>query len=324
MRVLLVNDDVVARLLVSRQLMSLGYEVLQVADADEAWSAFKRTDGANVILVDWAIRGLSGSALCQRMRAYDGPNSAYIIALVSSQDGNQRELALDAGCDDYLLKPVDLVELRLRLRNAARVADMRRRLQEAESQVCEEASHDRLTGLWNRAAILQFLAGQFARSSRDGVSMAVAVVNLDHFAEYNESNGREAGDALLRHVATRMRNAVRPYDWLGHTEGDSFLIIAPDCTLSNGFAMCERLRALIAEVTTQFSGSGSGVTASFGLATSAESGVTNEDALLRSAESALFQAKQNGRNRVESARRVSRPRNLPVRSAAPRHRELLQ
>ncbi len=323
MRVLLADDDGIARLLVSRQLMALGYEVLQFADADEAWSVLKKTDGVNVVLIDWAIRGLSASALCQRARAYDGVRSAYIIALVSSQD-HEREVALEDGCDDFLLKPVDLVELRLRMRNAARVADMKRRLLEAESQACEEASHDRLTGLWNRAAILQFLAGQFARSSRDGVSMAVALVNLDRFAEYNESNGRDAGDALLRHVATRMRNAVRPYDWLGRTEGDSFLIIAPDCTLSNGFAMCERLRAMIAEVTTQFSGSSSGVTASFGLATSAESGVTNEDALLRSAESALFQAKQNGRNRVESARRVSRPRNLPVRSAASRHRELLQ
>lgn len=321
MRVLLADDDGIARLLISRLLISQGYEVVAAADGETALELLRQPDAPLIMVVDWMIRGVSAESLCQEMRMRAGMPPGYLIALVSRKQ--ERDCALVCGCDDFLMKPVDAIELRTRMSLASRLTEISERMSAAQSSGHTEASHDRLTGIWNRAAITQFLSGQFARSTRDGISMALAVADLDHFSQFNERHGRAAGDALLRQVASRIRSVVRPYDWLGRLEQDSFLIIAPDCTLSNGFAMCERLRSVIAEIGLQHE-SWRGVTMSFGLATSAESGVTNEEALLRAAEAALYQAKQNGRNRVEMARRTARVRSVQPKAPQSQGRELVQ
>jgi diguanylate cyclase (GGDEF)-like protein len=322
MKLLVADDDGIGRLLLSRQVVSLGFEVMTATDGDEAWNCLRQEGGPQITILDWNIRGLSAGAVCENVRT--NGIAQHMVALVPRNDRHQAERALEAGCDDYLTKPAEPAELRARLRIASRIVDLSRRIAEVEEHEYTEASHDRLTGVWNRAAILQFLKGQFARSSRDGVSVAVVVANLDRFGAFNDRYGRPAGNAVLKQIATRMRNTVRPYDWLGRFDGDAFLIIAPDCTLSNGFAMCERLRTLVAETALEASGTKCNVTMSFGVATSAESGVISDEGLLRAAEAALYQAKQNGRNRVEMARRTARLRSVQARAAVTSGRELVQ
>jgi two-component system cell cycle response regulator len=327
MKVLLTDNDAISRLLVCRTISSLGFEVVTAAGADDAWSVLQEDDAPQLALIDWNIGGLATRTLCERASLLAKGHCRYFVSLVP-RNKEAALWAMQSGCDDYVCKPIDTAELKARLRIGARVIDLTNRLinaQKGQQKNAEpQASHDPLTGVWNRAAMIEFLRGQFARSGRDGVSLAVAVAAVDDFATFKERNGLHSTDNFLKQIAARMRSAIRPYDWLGRFSEDSFLIIAPDCTLSNGFAVCERLRSLVSDALFDSKEKAAPLTMSFGVATSAESGATHADELLRAAEAALAIARQNGSNRVEAAKRTPRLRGAQGRPAQVQHRELLQ
>lgn len=325
MRVLVADRDPICRLMIARFLNAWGHEVVATDTGDEACQILQHESAPEIAILEWTLPGMDGPEICRRIRATQPPAPYRFLILLTK--GTSREdvlVGLDAGADDYLAKPVDATEIRAKLKIARRLLDLQEHLMQAVEMNRFEATHDALTGLWNRAAVLEFVRTQFARTRRDGISMALILADLDHFKQINDAYGNPAGDAVLREVAGRLKKTVRPYDWVGKYGGEEFLIAAPDCTLSNAFAMCERLRNAISEKPIQV-GHAITVTMSFGVATTAETGVADEDSLLRAADSALYAAKQQGRNRVETAKRNPRPRNRQFRpTAVSRSKELLQ
>lgn len=324
MRILVAEDDPISRLLITRFLGTWGYDVVSAGDGAQAWQVLQREDSPEMAILDWMMPGLDGLEICRRMRALDGPYR-YVLMLTSRTAREDLLQALESGADDYLIKPIDAAALKARLKIGQRILELQQRLVEAVDRSRFEASHDSLTGIWNRGAILEFLRGQFARSGRDGISLAIALADIDHFKAINDTYGHQAGDSVLREVAQRIRRSLRPYDWVGRYGGEEFLIIAPDCTLANGFSMCERVRMAICGTPVNFQGSEFEVAASFGLATTAETGAVNEENLLRSADAALYVAKAHGRNRVEMARRIPKTQAAQIRAATDaRRKELVQ
>ncbi len=181
--------------------------------------------------------------------------------------------------------------------SSARQLVTRQRLLVAKDALRREASRDSLTSLWNRKAILDILERELLRSERDQFPVGLIMVNVDHFKTVNDTRGHAAGDAVLRIIATGIAAMVRPYDSVGRCGGEEFLIVAPGCNPADTWELAERVRLHVAGCNIMVGGAGVKVTLSLGIATSRPS--ADAEKLLHAADTALYQAKNAGRNRVE-------------------------
>lgn len=301
MRVLIADDDPLTRMFVTRSLEGWGWEVVVATDGVEAWEILQQEDAPALALLDWIMPGLDGPDICRRLRRRTG---AYTYVLLLTSKGSRQDLVdgLMAGADDYLRKPVDVAELRARLNVGQRIVDLQQRLIQACEATKYQATHDQLTGLLNRPAILEGLHVEWERSRRTGCGLAIALVDIDHFKTVNDTYGHLAGDEVLRHVATQMQATLRPYDLFGRYGGEEFLLVLPNCAISQAYAVAERLRSIVSALPVPIEGRREPhrVTLSVGVA-AADSGKLPESLLLQAADLAMYRAKQAGRNCTEKA-----------------------
>jgi diguanylate cyclase (GGDEF)-like protein len=162
-----------------------------------------------------------------------------------------------------------------------------------------QATHDALTGLWNRTAILAILERELDRGTRTGNAPIVMIMDLDHFKQINDNYGHLAGDAVLREVGARLASAVRSYDWVGRYGGEEFLVVLGDCNAADAGVQAERVRQAIASPAIMSAAGEIAVTISIGVA--GPHRILSAHDVLASADAALYRAKQQGRNRVEVA-----------------------
>jgi diguanylate cyclase (GGDEF)-like protein len=181
--------------------------------------------------------------------------------------------------------------------SSARLLVTHHRLLEAKEALRREASHDGLTGLWNRTAILRILETELLRAVRDGTSVGVIMADVDHFKTVNDTGGHAAGDIALRIVASEVAAVVRPYDSVGRYGGEEFLIVTPGCGMEKTWELAERIRNSVASSTISLASNRLAITLSLGIVASGE--VCDPEALLSAADAALYQAKEAGRNQVQ-------------------------
>lgn len=294
MRIMLVEDSPVERLNVSRHLEDWGMDFIAIADGSKAWSLLQNRDAPGLALLDWMLPGLDGIELCRRIRTL-GANGTYIYTVMLTAKDRKADLltAMAAGADDYLSKPIDPSELRARILVGKRILELQESLRFA-------ATHDFLTKILNREEILAALKREISRSERDGKPAAIILADLDHFKRVNDSLGHVAGDVVLKEVARRLQMDLRTYDLLGRYGGEEFLLILPSCPLSTATRRADEIRCLVSKdpVVTTFEKIA--VTVSMGVTiTDCTKSLTIEK-LLQQADSALYKAKDKGRNRVEA------------------------
>src|SRR5438270_2609677 len=181
--------------------------------------------------------------------------------------------------------------------SSARLLVTQHRLLQAKEALRREASRDGLTSLWNRKAILGILERELLRAERDRQSVWLIMIDVDHFKKINDTRGHAAGDAVLRIIATGFPALVRPYDSVGRIGGEEFLIVAPNCGLAETWELAERVRVHVANCNIIVSGAAVQVSLSLGVATGSVS--SELEKLLHASDTALYQAKNAGRNRVE-------------------------
>ncbi len=177
----------------------------------------------------------------------------------------------------------------------ASVLSLQRDLLEAQEKLRHQATHDALTGLWNRRALLDLLEKELERCRRTGCSMGILMLDVDHFKPVNDTLGHLAGDQVLKEIASRIAHATRGYDLSGRYGGEEFLILLPGCSREETHAGAERIRAAIAAEPFHVAGSAVTLTISIG-ATVAPQCAHTETELLGLADLALYQAKSYGRN----------------------------
>ena len=181
--------------------------------------------------------------------------------------------------------------------SSARLLVTQHRLVQAQDALRREASRDSLTGLWNRKAILDILERELLRAQRQGEQVGLIMADVDHFKAVNDSRGHVAGDLVLRIIASEVASVVRPYDSVGRYGGEEFLIVAPNCGASETWELADRVRVCVANCSVVTGGSSVNVSLSLGMAVG--NSAADSEKLLHAADTALYQAKNAGRNRVE-------------------------
>jgi len=298
MRILIAEEDAISRRVLQATLEHSGYQVTSTCDGRAAWEALQASDAPRLAILDWKLPGMDGPEVCQAVRQRGDQQYVYLL-LSRTRDGEQDfAKGLKAGADDYVFKPFEAFELKARLDLGRRILTLQSQLLSAYEEMRHRATHDPLTGLYNRGAILDELQKECLRFRRDGGSLGIVLCDLDHFKRVNEGYGHPAGDAVLREAARRIRSVLRAYDAVGRYGGEEFLVVIPRCTQEALRAVAERLREAIGEHPMSVNSTTVPVTASIGVSLSESGSNAEPEALLHAADAALFEAKQGGRNRV--------------------------
>ncbi len=298
MTILLAEDSAVYRHLITGHLKEWGFDFVCANDGRAAWELLAKPDAPRLALLDWVLPGVDGVELCRRLRQRPETELyTYTILLTAKSEKQEMLEAMDAGADDFLAKPFDPPELKARLLVGKRIVELQQKLVSANGALHHAASHDFLTGLWNRAAIIGFLQREVSRAIREGLALGVILVDVDHFKKVNDELGHETGDYVLQEIAKRFSASLREYDGVGRYGGEEFLLVMPGCDLATTVRRANLIRELIAGTPIHTPLRTTTVTVSMGV-TAAE-GSTNSESLLRCADAALYRAKRNGRNRVE-------------------------
>jgi two-component system, cell cycle response regulator len=297
MKVLIADDSAQSRLLLQRVLKRWGYEVISAVDGAQAWDELSKPDAPALAILDWEMPEMTGPDVCRRVRETRREPYTYILLLTGKGTKGETIEGLDAGADDYVVKPFDEHELQVRLRAGKRIVDLQMDLLQAREELRERASKDLLTMLPNRSAVFEALERELARCHRDHRTVGVILLDIDHFKKINDTYGHFAGDAVLRETAARLRGNMRPYDHIGRYGGEEFLVVLPNCDMEQAAHQAERMRAKLNATPMIVDGAEMRVSASFGVTVSDGSN-RSPDLFVRVADEALYKAKADGRNRV--------------------------
>jgi diguanylate cyclase (GGDEF)-like protein len=299
-RVLIVEDDPMFRKILCSWLQSWGYQVSVAEDGAMAWEMLQEMRAPHLLILDWIMPKVNGIELCRMVRERGNTPYQYILLVTAKDDKQDLIRGLEAGADDYLSKPFDRNELRARLRTGGRILTLQNEQLKAREELHLRATHDGLTGLWNRVAILEMLQREFELSARTGTTLGLIMLDVDHFKQVNDRHGHLTGDLVLVEIAARMQQAVRSYDLVGRYGGEEFLVVSPDCDLTQVQMCAERIRASVAGKPVSADSALVEVTVSAGVALLSSLADTEREALA-AADNALYRAKAEGRNRVAAA-----------------------
>jgi len=302
MRILIADDEMMSRKLLQKTLERAGYEVIAVENGRLAADQLFPADGPRLALLDWVMPGLDGPGVCREVRKRKEQSYVYMVLLTSKESKEDVVAGLESGADDFLTKPFDSEELKARLRTGLRILNLEDRLVEAREKMRFQATHDGLTGLWNRGVIVDLLRRELARSSRERTCTVILMCDLDHFKSVNDTYGHLAGDDVLKETAKRLLASVRTYDFVGRYGGEEFLVVLNNCDPAFAFARAEEIRKAIAQKPVPSSSGPLPITISLGILLSQEWGRRPVEELLHEADAALYAAKAAGRNGVKVAR----------------------
>ncbi len=317
MRVLIADDNATSRIMLRGALLQWGYEVVVAENGAQAWDILADSNPPPLAILDWIMPHMTGPDVCKKVRETRREPYTYILLLTSKHTKDETVEGLEAGADDYVVKPFDRHELQVRLRAGKRIIDLQLELLRAREELRERANKDLLTMLPNRSAIAATLDQELSRCHRDRRTVGIILLDIDHFKKINDTHGHFAGDAVLRETATRLRGNMRPYDQVGRYGGEEFLVVLPNCELEQAAHQAERMRAKLQSSTMMVDGVEVRVSASFGVTVS-DGSERNPETFVRVADEALYRAKADGRNCVialslEQSAHASQPEHAYAR-----------
>jgi diguanylate cyclase (GGDEF)-like protein len=237
-RILIVEDDGVARSLLARALRDLGHVVAEASDAGEALE-WTRTWPPDVILLDRFLPDGDGMELLTKLKADAVTRDVPVVMVTSTPEREFVVEALRGGAHDYLTKPFLAEEVLARVQAALRMKAL-------VDELRDLAAHDPLTGLRNRRGVAEQLTTWRAHCTRHGFPLAVVLLDLNGFKQVNDEFSHAAGDRVLRAVAEQLQASVRTEDVVGRWGGDEFLVLLPRADTSTALALVERANSRLA------------------------------------------------------------------------------
>lgn len=307
--VLLIDDPGAGRLALSEELQRAGHHVLEAATAAQALALF--TDyRPDTVLLDVNMGEQDGYALGRELRVAEPGAWTPIIFLSEPDVAESVWLGMEAGGDDYLIKPVSALVLHAKLRAVSRLSQLRRQLVQvsdelrlAHAQLQQSSIVDALTGLLNRRGLDARLQTELELARREGKPLTLVLCDLDHFKPFNDALGHAQGDRCLQQLAKVLREVCkRPTDIPCRFGDDKFALLLPNTPLSGAIAFAHTLMRGLQQqaITHPCSPVAAHVTVSGGVTTCIPDAHTSGQGLLMHADEALYNAKARGRNRFFS------------------------
>jgi two-component system cell cycle response regulator len=313
MRILIAEDHNATRLILEAAVRSLGHDCVAANDGEEAWRLFQSVD-VDAVISDRMMPGMDGVELCRRIRTHGRATYTYFVFLTGFDEKTEVIHGMEAGADDYLIKPLDADELKMRLLVAARVTSIHRKLSQQSAELerlnlrlFEQSRADPLTKLGNRLRLREDLEVIRAKVKRYGHAYCAVMCDVDGFKAYNDNYGHLAGDDVLCAVARTLISKSRDGDQAYRYGGEEFLVLLPEQSVDSGVAAAERYRRAVEELAIPHAADSPRriVTISAGVAALSQFESKSTEAWLNEADAALYRAKQLGRNRV--ARQETQP-----------------
>jgi len=296
MKVLIAGYDLDLCAALENDIKELGHEVILVNNDKEAWEVIQNGE-VRLAILDRTMPEIDWIELCRKTRHKIQQKKSKNIYMILITGKNQKDNILEglsAGIDDYLTKPIDFVELKVRLQNGERIIQL-------EDSCIELSSYDRLTNLLKRDKILEILDEEIHRGWRENRPTGVILADIDYFKKINDTYGHFAGDKVLAEVAFRVKNSIRPYDKAGRYGGDEILFVLPNCGIDIVKLVGERLCRSVNENKIKTESALLDVTITLGGTSSDISSQTSRDNLISACDKALYLAKEQGRNRIVAA-----------------------
>ena len=290
------NDRLIETL--GSTLESWHYQIDLARSGTEALARLDSLAPPPIALLDMDLPEPGAAEVVWEIRRRQEQRRTWNILLSERRDGDRVRAALQSGADDFLVFPADASDssdLRVRIRVAERVLALTSRVQKQSSELRYHATHDGLTGLWNREALISLIFQETDRVQRMKTPLSLMLLDLDSFSRINHDYGYETGDRILIEVASRFRRQLRSYDLIGRCGEDEFLIALPGCTLENALQLAGRIRQQILGRPFSTDNDATTLTASIGVAASRG---RSPLVVLRDAERALAEAKLSGKDCV--------------------------
>lgn len=294
-RVMYVEDSKSIAHVMIKQLKKLNLEITHFKNAEDALNDINKNEYDLVItdiVLDGAIDGLTFARMIrsQKTRAASIP----ILALTGQDDPNLRVELLRAGTNDYVTKPPIEEELSARVNNLITNKRLLDQVQDQKRTLHEIAMKDQLTGCHNRHCLVEYAPKFISDCARYNYPLSILVLDLDHFKGINDKYGHQVGDVVLSCIGDLLMDSVREGDFVARIGGEEFLIVLPHCALRDASMKAEQFRKCVQKCKP----AGLVVTASIGVASLSEEHDANFDKLFKSADTAVYESKENGRNRV--------------------------
>ena len=266
-----------------------------------ALQRLQEPNSPEMALMSSSLTPITGLEIALEIRRRSRRRQHWLMLMSSNPGAEDVAMATDAGVDEFLAKPVDLQDLRMRIRTGERVQSLYRELSDSVIAMQFHSTHDPLTGTWRRESILDLIFTETDRVERLQTAVSIILLDIDGFTDLNLRYSANAADKLLKMLANRLRRQLRSYDILGRYAGDEFLIALPGCSAAEAAAKAERIRLAIANRPFAVDGDEISVTACLSVAASLG---RSPLIVLREAERALSLAKKRGKNSVGIADQI--------------------
>ncbi|MDD2567076.1 MAG: diguanylate cyclase [Thiovulaceae bacterium] len=284
--VVLVVDDVASNAQLLASILQSEYRVKIAQDGERALELARSEPIPDIILLDVEMPQMDGFEVLRRLKADHATKDIPVIFVTGNDATHQEERGLLEGAVDYITKPIRPVIVKARI-------NIHITLKEQRDKLLFAASHDQLSGLYNRRHLTEEGGRKFSHALRHEDALSVIMVDIDHFKKINDTYGHQAGDNVIHAVATVLQTQKRNEDIAARYGGEEFVLVLESCSLENSHAKAEQLRRHIEALMPE----GIKVSASFGVSTLKPTHYSFED-LIKEADEALYRAKESGRNRV--------------------------
>ena len=297
-RVLVADDDLVTRMMLTATLNDWGLEVLEAEDGQEALDVLTSEDPPRLALVDWNMPGKDGLEVCRELRRRAPEPYVYVITLTSMSKTEDVVEGLGSGADDYVVKPYNPGELRVRLKAGDRIVRLQGELIAAREALRDQANRDPMTGLLNRRAIQRQFRDRLDDGTAVGQPLTALLIDIDHFKLINDTHGHDVGDQVIIEVGRRIREVVGANGLVSRYGGEEFLVIFPRSDRETSEQYISALHhAMRSSPLVAKNGTSVNLTASLGYCSDILQADDVIEGYVKSADEALYMAKKDGRDR---------------------------